>query len=122
MSRQIRRRSRSGPGFDPTLVRSQPALRTSSGAIWIIVASLFTAVCLVPLIGIVASGGAAAAVATTTAVVIVLLLAGMVVVRLTVRAGPPRLTVLAVCFLAMAVVALAGMATCVLIVWTPSAG
>ena len=119
MSRQIRRRSGSGPELDPTLVRSQPALRTSSGAIWIIVASLFTAVCLVPLIGIVAAGGVAGAVAIATAVAIVLLLAGMVVVRLTVQAGPPRLKALAVCFLAMAVVALAGMAACVLIVWAP---
>lgn len=117
MTNRVFRRGR--PGLDPTLVRSQPALRTSSGAIWIIVASLFTAVCLVPLIGIIGRGGAPAAVAVVTAVLLVGLLAAMVVFRLTVRAGPPRLKALAACFIAMAVVVLTGMITCVLLVWPP---
>lgn len=117
MSNGPSRRGR--PGQDPTLVRSQPALRTSSGAIWIIVASLFAAVSLVPLIGIIGRGGAPAGVAIATAVVLVALLAAMVAVRLTVRPGPPRPRVLAICFLVMAVAVLAGMITCVLLVWAP---
>lgn len=117
MSNGPSRRGR--PGADPTLVRSQPALRTSSGAIWIIVASAFTAVCLVPLIGIIGRGGAPGVVAIATAVLTVGLLAGMVVVRLLVHAGPPRLKALAACFLAMALVVLIGMIACVLLVWAP---
>ncbi|MBO0979062.1 hypothetical protein [Microbacterium sp. SD291] len=117
MSKAQRRRAGRLP--DPTLVRNQPALRTSSGSIWIIVASVFTAVSLVPLVGIVAEGGAAATVAMWTAVIVVCLLAAMVLMRLTVRPGPPRLRALAVCFIAMAAVALIGVATCVMIVWAP---
>ncbi len=33
---------------DPTRMANQPALRTSSGAVWLIVAAIFTAVSLVP--------------------------------------------------------------------------
>ncbi|GAT73182.1 hypothetical protein [Microbacterium hydrocarbonoxydans] len=117
MMNRVFRRGR--PELDPTLVRSQPALRTSSGAIWIIVASLFTAVCLVPLIGIIGRGGAPAGIAIATAVLLVGLLAAMVVLRLTVSPGPALLRALAVCFIAMALVVLAGMITCVLLVWAP---
>lgn len=113
------KRSRGRSASDPTLMRNQPALRTSSGSIWIIVASLFTAVSLVPLVGIVAEGGASASVAMWTAAVIVCLLAAMVLVRLTVRPGPPRLRALAGCFIALAAIALIGVAVCVAIVWAP---
>ncbi|ALX66981.1 hypothetical protein [Microbacterium sp. XT11] len=107
---------------DPTRVSSQPALRTSSGAVWIIVASVFTAVCLIPLVLIAGSGGAASAVAWVTAALLVAGLVAMVVVRLRARPGPPRLRPLAVCFLAMALVALIGMTVCVMLVWSPLSG
>jgi magnesium-transporting ATPase (P-type) len=104
---------------DPTRVTSQPALRSSTGAVWIIVAAAFTAVCLIPLVAIVGAGGAASVVALVTATLLVIGLVAMVVVRLRARPGPPRLRPLAVCFLAMALVALIGMAVCVMIVWAP---
>jgi len=107
---------------DPTLVTSQPALRTSSGAIWIIVGALFTAVCLIPLTAILAAGGAAGIVAAVTAGLLVAGLVAMVVVRVTAPDGPPRLKALAACLLGIALVALAGMATCVMLVWAPLTG
>ncbi|WP_124895556.1 hypothetical protein [Microbacterium sp. Y-01] len=114
-----RRRADPGAGLDPTLVTSQPSLRSSSGTIWIIVASLFAAMSLVPLVGIIANGGAAASVALVTATLVVCALIAMVVLRFTLRDGPPRLRALAGCFLGMALVALLGMVVCVMIVWVP---
>lgn len=108
-----------GSSSDPTRVMNQPALRTSSGTVWLIAASVFVAICLVPLIGIVLSGGAAATVALVASVLLVGLLAAMFVVRFTVHWGPYRLRRLAACMLAMAVVALIAMIVCVMIVWAP---
>ncbi len=107
---------------DPTMVTSQPALRTSSGAIWIIVAALFTAVSLVPLIAIVADGGPAAPVALVTASLLVAALVAMVIVRVSVAEGPRRLRALAGCLLSMALMALIGLLICVAIVWVPLTG
>lgn len=101
---------------------NQPALRSSSGAIWLIVAALFAAVSLVPLTAIAADGGAAATVAVVTATLVVALLIAMVLLRLTVREGPHRLRALAWCFLGMALITLLGMVICVMIVWTPLTG
>lgn len=106
-----------GPGTDPTKVTDQPALRTSSGAIWLVSSSIFTAVCLVPLIGIVVSDGTAATVALITAVLLLCLLAAMFIIRFQAEPGPRRLRWLAVCMLAMAVTALTAMSICVTIVW-----
>ncbi|WP_433584125.1 hypothetical protein [Microbacterium hydrocarbonoxydans] len=104
------------------MVTSQPALRTSSGAIWIIVAALFTAVSLVPLIAIVADGGPAAPVALVTASLLVAALVAMVIVRVSVAEGPRRLRALAGCLLSMALMALIGLLICVAIVWVPLTG
>lgn len=103
---------------DPTLVRSQPSLQTSSGTIWLLVAALFTAVCLVPLVAIVAAGMPAAAVAASTIVLMAALYAAMVAVRLSATPGPRRLRRMAVCFLCLAGVALLGMIVCVLLQWS----
>lgn len=103
---------------DPTLVRNQPALRTSSGTIWIIVGALFIAVCLIPLVGIVASGMPAAAVAIATIVLMSVLYAAMVAVRFSATPGPLRLQRMAACFLGVAAVALIGMIVCVMIEWS----
>ncbi|WP_309064478.1 hypothetical protein [Microbacterium sp.] len=108
-----------GSHTDPTRVLNQPALRTSNGRIWIVSAGVFTAVCLAPLIGIIWTGGAAAAVAAITAVLLVGLFGAMITVHHTVFPGSRRLRLLAVCMLAMALVAFVGMLTCVLIVWAP---
>ena len=104
---------------DPTRMANQPALRTSSGAVWLIVAALFTAVSLAPLIGIVRSGGAAGTVGLVTAILLVLGLVTMVVIRLTVRSVRARLRALAACFLAMAGLTLVGITVCVLLVGLP---
>jgi len=104
------------------MVTNQPALRTSSGAIWIIVATLFTAVSLVPLIAIVADGSAAVPVALATAGLLVCGLVAMMIVRFTALDGPPRLRALAGCFLGMALVTLIGLLVCVAIVWAPLTG
>ncbi|WP_307296964.1 hypothetical protein [Microbacterium natoriense] len=104
------------------MVTDQPALRTSSGAIWIIVAALFTAVSLVPLIAIVADGSSAAPVALVTASLLVSGLVALVTVRLTVTERSPRLRALAGCFLGMTLVTLIGLLICVAIVWAPLTG
>ncbi|MDQ0613030.1 O-antigen/teichoic acid export membrane protein [Microbacterium sp. W4I4] len=105
------------PGLDPTKVTSQPALRTSSGAIWLVASTVFTAVCLIPLIGIIVTDGAAAIVALIAVVVLLCLLAAMFIIRFQAEPGPRRLRWLAACMLAMAVVALTAMVICVAIVW-----
>lgn len=111
----------SGSHTDPTRVLNQPALRTSTGGIWIVSAGVFTVICLAPLVGIIWTGGAAAAIAAVTAILLVGVLAAMVTVRHTVFPGSRRLKLLAICMLSMAVIAFAGMLTCVIIVWAPLA-
>jgi len=106
-----------GTRTDPTRVMNQPALRTSSGAIWLVAASVFTAVCLVPLVGIIVQGGSAASVALVATVLLACLLTAMFLVRFTMTPGSRQLRWLAVCMLSMAVVALVAMAVCVMIVW-----
>lgn len=104
---------------DPTRMANQPALRTSSGAVWLIVAALFTAVSLVPLTGIVRSGGAAGTVGLVTATLLMLGLVTMVVIRLTVSSVRARLRALAACFVAMAGLTLVGITVCVVLVGLP---
>ncbi|MDT0157004.1 hypothetical protein Q9R19_05115 [Microbacterium sp. ARD32] len=103
---------------DPTMVTNQPALRSSSGAVWLIASGVFVAVCLVPLIGIIATGSAATPVAVVAVVLLVALLVAEFVVRLMVDARAHRLRWLAACMLAMAVIALVSMMVCVSIVWS----
>jgi hypothetical protein len=118
--RASRRRSQPpDSGLDPTWMTSQPSLRTSSGGIWLLMASLFAMLSLALLIAIVVNGGPAASVALVTATLVVGLLIAMEVVRRVVGEGPPRLRALAGCFLSMALIALAGMVVCVMIVWIP---
>lgn len=107
-----------GSRTDPTRVMNQPALRTSSGAIWLVAATVFTAVCLVPLVGIIISGGAAASVALVATVLLACLLTTMFIVRFTMTPGTRQLRWLAACMLGMAMVALIAMIICVTVVWT----
>jgi hypothetical protein len=116
--RRTRRTRLPGSPSDPTLVTDQPALRSSSGAVWLISSGVFVAVCLVPLIGIVAVRSAATPVAIVAIVLLVGLLAAEVVVRLLISAPLQRLRWLAACMLSMAVVALIAMMVCVSIVWS----
>ena len=116
--RRTRRTRVPGSSSDPTLVTNQPSLRSSSGAVWLICSAVFVAVCLVPLIGIVAVRSAATPVAIVAIVLLVGLLAAEVVVRLLISAPLQRLRWLAACMLSMAVVALIAMMVCVSIVWS----
>jgi VIT1/CCC1 family predicted Fe2+/Mn2+ transporter len=90
---------------DPTLVRDQPALTTSTGTIWLVVGGLFAAVSLGMLIPMaILPGGTVAVIA---AIVVAALYLGMVVVRLAIPSGRRRLGVLATGMVLIAVVAFA---------------
>lgn len=89
---------------DPTQIREQPALTTSTGTIWLIVGGLFAAISLgvlVPMTFLPAGAGIAIAAALAVAV----LYGAMVVARL-VTAGRRRLQLMAVTMILMAAVAL----------------
>ena len=90
--------------MDPTQVRNQPALTTSSGTIWLVVGGLFTAIALGVLVPMTAlpPGG----VALGAAVADVVLYAVIVAARWLAPAGPIRLRLMAVAMLAIAAVSL----------------
>jgi hypothetical protein len=99
-----------GPGgtgrgsADPTAIREQPSLTTSSGAIWLIVGGLFTAVSLGVLIPM--STLPSGIVAAVAAIVIALLYLGMIVAQLAMPPGRRRLGAHATGMLLIAVIAL----------------
>src|SRR5690606_17794807 len=70
-------RARRRSATEPTLVRNQPALRSSDGTIWIVVAGGFALACAVPLVLILVDPGPSAVVAWTTAVLMVVLYAAL---------------------------------------------
>jgi hypothetical protein len=91
---------------DPTLQRNQPALTTSTGAIWLVVGGLFAAISLavlIPMTSLPPEG-----VALTAAIAVAALYAGMVVARFVLRPGRVRLRVLAGGMIAIAAVSLGG--------------
>ncbi|SEB44764.1 hypothetical protein SAMN04489806_0663 [Paramicrobacterium humi] len=88
---------------DPTKMRNQKALRTSSGRIWLIVGALLVIACLVTLLPMIALGTPVPVIAS---IIIVLLYAGMFVVRFVVDDRRKRLFWLAVLFCLIAVVGL----------------
>lgn len=104
------------------MVTNQPALRSSSGTIWLVCSCVFVAVCLIPLVGIIVAGGAPAPVAVVAAALLVCLLAAVFAVRFAVASQRSRLRLLAACMLAMAVIALIGLMVCVSIVWSSARG
>jgi hypothetical protein len=97
---QRRRARRERVASDPTRVRNQPALRTSSGTEWLVVGLVLGGVAVaVLLLQHVAAADVAAA-------VVVALGAAMVVVRLAARPLRARLLALAVLLVAVPVVTL----------------
>jgi hypothetical protein len=97
---QRRRARRERLASDPTLVRNQPALRTSSGTEWLVVGLVLGAVSVaVLLLQHVRAADVAAAVVAT-------LVGAMLVVRLAVRPLRTRLLVLAGLLVAVPVVTL----------------
>jgi hypothetical protein len=92
---------------DPTRLRNQPSLTSSSGTIWLVVGGVFSAIALaflIPMTQLPPPG-----VALATACLVVLLYVGMVLVRVLVFPGRRRLGMLAVGMLGIAAVALTGM-------------
>ena len=90
---------------DPTRIRNQPALTTSTGRIWLIVGGLFTAISLgvlIPMTALEPSG--VALVATVIDVVLYLVI---VAARLFIGPGRRRLGVMAIALLVIAAVSLA---------------
>lgn len=105
-----------GASGDPTRMVNQPALRTSTGLIWLIIGAIFAACSLVPFVALIlAEGRRSAGVATVVAALIVLLYLAMVVVRFVRRDRVTRLRTLAALMLTMAAIALIGGLLCVLI-------
>ena len=91
-------------GSDPTRLRNQPALVSSSGAIWLVVGGLFAAIAIAVLSTLVMRQPAGLAMGAI--VVIVVLYIAMALVRFLVREGRLRLGLLASGMLAIAAVAL----------------
>jgi hypothetical protein len=88
---------------DPTRVRSQPSLTSSTGLIWIVLGAILAAICVGVLLALVPLQPVTAWVGLT---VVVVLFAAMVVLRFAVRRGTRRLTAMASVFGAMALVTL----------------
>lgn len=97
---------------------NQPALRTSEGRIWIIVAGLFLLACAVPLsLLTIVDPRASAPAAWITAIVLVVLYAVLVTARGLVSDREQRLRLMAGLMLGMAATALFGMLVCAAIEW-----
>ena len=104
---------------DPTRMANQPALRSSEGTIWIVVAGLFALVCLVPLsLLTVVDPRESALAAWITAILVIVLYAALVVTRWLVSARERRVRIMAVLMLAMAAIALFGLLICAVIEWS----
>ncbi len=89
---------------DPTSIRSQPSLTTSTGRIWLIVGGVFAAIAiavLIPMTQLPPPG-----VALAGAIAVAALYLAMIVVRLAVSPGHRRLTLMAVGMLSIAGVSL----------------
>jgi hypothetical protein len=90
---------------DPTRIRNQPALTTSTGRIWLLVGGLFTAISLGVLIPMTALEPRGLALVAT--VIDLVLYAVIVAARLFIGPGRRRLGVMAIALLAIAAVSLA---------------
>lgn len=88
------------PPADPTLMRNQPALRTSHGGIWLVVGAVLAAVCCTILLLQALRNDPVMAI--VSACVVLVIYAAMVVERLTVKL-PARLIVMALTFAAIPV-------------------
>lgn len=94
--------------LDPTKVRDQPALRSSSGRVWIVAGGLLLLVTAAVLAWIVLSGGSGAAPVATGAAVVALYIV-LLIVRFAVRPGKLRLRIMAAAMIGMALVAIVGL-------------
>ncbi|MGO1537834.1 MAG: hypothetical protein ACTHZ9_06200 [Leucobacter sp.] len=102
-------------------MKNQPALRTSSGLIWIVMGGLFLIASCIPLSMLIfVSPGRSLGIAIAVAVVLILLYGMLLVFRFTISARPRRLRAMAVCMLSMAGVALIGIWLCALVENAPT--
>jgi hypothetical protein len=97
---------------DPTQVRNQPALSTSSGREWLVIGGITAVICIVVLVFQVSAG---AFLALIGAALVVVIYAAMVVVKETVKRPRRRLGILAALLLTMTLVTMAAL---LLIVFT----
>lgn len=110
-----------GGRLDPTRMANQPALRTSSGLIWVIMGALFGVAALVSFGLLILNPEARSrGLAIGAVVLIVLLYAALLVSRFAIRPGPRRLRVMAACMLSMAGLSLLGIWVCALIEAAPA--
>lgn len=102
--------------LDPTKVLNQPALRRSSGTIWLVMGALFLLASLFSF-GVVISGsnGASIPLAISCGAIAIALYGAMVLVRIIVARGLKRLRLLAGFMLAMALISLVGVWVCAFI-------
>lgn len=80
---------------DPTLVRNQPALRSSTGRVWLVVGAIMAAICVFVLLLQLRNS---VPLAVLGAIVVAVLYGAMVLVRVFLP-QPPRLVIVA-CFFA----------------------
>jgi hypothetical protein len=104
---------------DPTALREQPALTTSTGAIWLIVGGLLAAISLGVLIPM--STLPSGTVAVVAAIVIALFYVGMLVAQFAIPPGRRRLGVQATGMLLIAAVALGAVLFVAAVAWTAGA-
>ncbi|GEK87064.1 hypothetical protein LG322_04405 [Microbacterium aerolatum] len=111
--------SRAQARRDPTRMANQPALRSSDGTIWIVVAGLFVLICLIPLsLLTVIDPRSSAPVAWVTAILVIGLYAALVVSRWAVGDRERRLRLMAGLMIAIAAIALLGLVICAVIEWS----
>ncbi|WP_309131516.1 hypothetical protein [Brevibacterium sp.] len=104
---------RSDEPLDSSRISDQPALRSSSGTVWIVAGGLFLIVIAGVLATIIASGGPAIPYAIATIAVAGGLYLALLIARFAVRPGKVRLRVMAVSMIGMAVVSIIGLVLCV---------
>ena len=94
------------PDTDPTRLKNQPSLTTSSGRVWLIVGGLFTTISLGVLIPMAALDMAPQGLPLVAVILDVTLYAAIVIVRLTTPPGRLRLGLMAIALIAIAVISL----------------
>jgi hypothetical protein len=94
------------PDTDPTRLKNQPALTTSSGNIWILVGGLFTAIALAVLIPMAVLDMPPQGLPLVAVILDVTLYLAIVIARLTAPPGRVRLGIMAIALLAIAAISL----------------
>lgn len=104
---------RSREPIDSRRISDQPALRSSSGTIWIVAGGVFLVVIAGVLAAVISSGGPAIGYAITTIAVAGALYLVLLISRFAIRQGRVRLWVMAGSMIGMALVAIIGLVLCV---------